>query len=169
MSFSTSIFALTQSTYDEFKCDLEKTLNINFIRDEEADWPLSRYNGLGFSAALIGDLDYDDDMDIPFSKYSYQIDIQIHPRVEEEPIWVGLEYCVSMYIYHCIREVLELECIVVDDMQKLLTPLTPEGTGSQPQAPGTNVFQPNEQGRVAKEQAIDEYLRGLGNVVERIS
>jgi hypothetical protein len=124
MSYSTSIFVLTSSTYEEFKNKIEEVLRVNFTRDTEVDWPLSKYNGVGCSISLIGNLDYDDDLGIPFSKYSCQIDIQVSPRVQEESVWVELEYYTSMYIYHRIRETLSWECIVVEEMQKLLTPIS---------------------------------------------
>ena len=128
MSYSTSIFILTSASYEEFKEKIEGTLKIEFTRDLEVDWPLSKYYGLGCLISLIGDLDYDDDLGIPFSRYSYQIDVQIVPRVQEESIWAEFEYYVSMYIYHRIRENFGWECIVVEEMQKLLTPIIADGS-----------------------------------------
>lgn len=120
MSFSTSIFIENSCTYEEFVSAIEKTLQVDFTKAKHEPWPISTFIGLGLEIVLVGDLDYDDDLGIPFSRYCYQIRVEIRHRVKEEKYWSGLEYYMAMYIYSRICEELNWKCIVVEDMQKLL-------------------------------------------------
>lgn len=116
---SLSIFIKIQCSFEELINGLEKTLDAKFIK-EERDCLSYYLSTLGLTIRVTGDLDYEDEMGIPFSKYSYQISIDMYTRVKQQEYWERLEYYMTMYIYSRICEKLKWKCIVVEDMQMLL-------------------------------------------------
>lgn len=120
MSRSLSIFVDNSCTFAEFASSLEQILHVSFVKEQDKPWPSAYFSGLGLTVRLVNNLDYEDDLEIAFSRYSYQIHIDMYTRVQEEKYWLGLEYYMTMYIYSRIREILKWKCIVVEDMQRLL-------------------------------------------------
>jgi hypothetical protein len=120
MSWDIGVFVKTTVSFEEFVSSMEQLLSVSFLIKKQKEWPIAYFSGLGLTIRLIGDLDYDDDMGIDFSNYTYQIDVDMYPRVKEEEYCIQLRYYMAMYIYSRICEKLAWKCMVVEEMQKLL-------------------------------------------------
>lgn len=120
MASSYSIFIDNSCSFEECLSHLEKILDISFIKEDDQPWPSAYFSAVGLSIRITGDLDYDDDMGISFSQYSFQLKVDAYTRVDEMRYWSRLEYYMVMYIYSRICETLAWKCIVVEDMQSLL-------------------------------------------------
>lgn len=120
MSWDISIFVKTDCNFEEFVSSMGQLLNVSFLIKQEQEWLLAYFSGLGLTIRLIGDLDYDDDMGIDFSNYTYQISVDVYARVKEDEYYIQLRYYMAMYIYSRICEKLVWKCMVVEEMQKLL-------------------------------------------------
>lgn len=121
MASSYSIFINNSCSFDECISHLENILDITSIKEDNKPWSSAYFSALGLTIRLTGDLDYDDDMGISFSQYSYQIKVDAYTRVKETKYWSRLEYYMTMYIYSRICETINWKCIVVEDMQNLIS------------------------------------------------
>jgi hypothetical protein len=120
MSSSISIFVKAEHSYKEFITCIEDLLGVGFKTIENAR-SLSRFEGLGLQINLIGELDYmDEEPNLIFSEYSYEIRVEISIRVEEYTHWKRLEYYMAMYIYDRMREDFGWKCMVLEDLEDLL-------------------------------------------------
>ncbi|MEN9518330.1 MAG: hypothetical protein RLZZ381_918 [Cyanobacteriota bacterium] len=120
MASSYSIFIDNPCSFDECISHLENILDISFIKKNDRPWSSAYFGAMGLSIRITGDLDYEDDMGISFSKYSYQLSVDAYTRVNEMRYWSRLEYYMTMYIYSRICETVNWKCIVLEDLQNLI-------------------------------------------------
>jgi hypothetical protein len=120
MASSYSIFIDNSCTFNECIGHLEKILDISLIKKYDQPWSSAYFSAVGLSIRITGDLDYEDDMGISFSKYSYQLKVDAYTRVSETRYWSRLEYYMTMYIYSRICETVCWKCILLEDLQNLI-------------------------------------------------
>jgi hypothetical protein len=120
MSTDYTIYINTQENFRAVVYKLDEILNVQFIIEQNQSWPSAYFSALGFTVRITGDLDYEDDMGIDFSNYSYQISVSTHTRVSIAEYWSQLEYYLSLNIYQRISDKLNWNCMVVEDGQKLI-------------------------------------------------
>lgn len=120
MSTDYTLYIDTREDFNTVVHKLEETLDIKLTVEEDQPWPSAYFSALCFTIRITGDLDYEDDMGISFSNYSYQISVGIYTRVSVMEYWSKLEYYLALTIYQRICDKLNWKCMVVEDGQKIV-------------------------------------------------
>lgn len=119
MSWDISVFVKSNCSFEDFVNNMQQLFDVNFLVDKKQEWSYAYFSGMGLTIRLIGDLDYDDDLGISFSDYSYQINVDTYSQTGKEYMF-NIRYNMAMYIYDRIIQKLSWKCMVVEEMQNLL-------------------------------------------------
>jgi hypothetical protein len=120
MATEYDIYIETDESFSVVVRKIEDILDIKLITQNDQPWSSAHFSAIGFRIGVTGDLDYEDDMGIKFSKYSYQISIDTYTRVSVMEYWSELEYYLALTIYQRICDKLDWKCMVTEDGQKLV-------------------------------------------------
>jgi hypothetical protein len=119
MATEYDLYVATNDSFNTVIRKLEEILDIKFTEGDQP-WLSASFSAIGFVIRVTGDLDYEDDMGIEFSKYSYQVSIDTYTRVSVIEYCSKLEYYLTLTIYQRICDKLDWQCMVVEDGQKLI-------------------------------------------------
>jgi len=120
MSASISIFIEYEKDIEKTVSDIQIALGVKLEPIPDSEYHSYQHVGLGFVMTLYGNHGLEDDKDISFSKYQYEIDFdEIRGGIRAE-YWENLQYYVAMYSYSKIVKELKCPAMIVDDLQELI-------------------------------------------------
>lgn len=126
MSESYSVFVRKAICFPEIKATLEEITNVPLERTESTDWEIYSAQLLGFSIALLEASDYEDDGELEFSRYSYQIHVELIPKAFEIRYESDWRLMGTLIIGSMVSRKLNCECIAVRNMDTLLERFLPD-------------------------------------------
>ena len=119
MSVQMSIFFTSPGTLDAATAELQSLLGIRLELVPDAEEPRYEYQGLGIELVCFSAAGFEDSVGIPFSRYSFVLNV-IPVRVQDaEGHWWELMYHCAMYCFERITHVLGWPSIAVLDLQQV--------------------------------------------------
>lgn len=127
MSESNSVFIKTNLNLSEIKLCLEKILNCQLKKVENVDWEIYSISLIGLQISLLEAVDFDDDRELNFSEFSCYVDIDYIRNAFEIGYESDWRRMTSIVLGNMISRNLNCECLVVNDMQRLVERFLPKG------------------------------------------
>lgn len=119
MSVEMNLFFDARGGLDEVAAALGSVLGVELRPIHEGEERRYEYRGLGVELVCFQAEGFEDSVGIPFSRYSFVLDIiPIRADMPEEHWW-NLMYYTAMYCFGRITSTLKWPSIIVHDLQKL--------------------------------------------------
>lgn len=121
MTSVTSVFIKSNEEFSAIRIAVEKALDVQFMLEQ--DDVGSRYvcNTLCLTLILFDDHGLEDDMGIEFTAYPYELDVMIDRRSIDGDLCDQFHYEATLFLAAKLRGRLGLECIAVQNLQRIMT------------------------------------------------
>lgn len=126
MGLTYSIFVKTKISFPKMKSSLEKVINFPLKRADSRDWEIYSANLLGLEICLLEATDYDDDRELKFTQYAYEIQIDYLRQTLDTSYGENWRKTAAETIANMIFKALDCECLAVKSMQELIVKFVPD-------------------------------------------